>query len=90
VPVNPYASGMPKTAQNVNAGRLFLDWVLSPEGQLFSIKQHGNLTLLQNPPAVPEGFDPKVSKIWVPDFQKAAEVHDKWLGEWNQTYGNRQ
>lgn len=90
VPVNPYASGIPKTAKNPNAARLFLDWMLSTEGQEYSVKNQGNMTVLKNPSALPEGFDPKVTKIWVPDFKKAEEVHDKWLSEWNQIYGNRQ
>jgi iron(III) transport system substrate-binding protein len=90
VPVNPYASGIPKTAKSPNAARLFLDWMLSPEGQTESIKTHGNMTVLKNPSALPDGFDRKVHKIWIPDFKKAEEVHDKWLAEWNQIYGNRQ
>ena len=31
-PVNPYASGVPSTAKNANAAKLFLNWCLSEEG----------------------------------------------------------
>lgn len=90
VPVTYYASGIPKTAKNPNAARLFMDWFLSTEGQEFSVKQHGNMSVLKNPPAVPEGFDAKTDKIWVPDFKKSEELHDRWLGDWNRVYGYRQ
>ena len=90
IPVCPYASGIPKTAQRPNAARLFLDFVLSEEGQSFSIKEQGNLSSLKVPPAVPEGFDPKLEKIWVPDFAQSEKLHDPWLEEWNKTFGYRQ
>src|ERR1700751_5431340 len=38
-PLNPYASGIPKTAAHPNAARLFLNWCLSKEGQTFMIKE---------------------------------------------------
>ena len=47
-PVNPYASGIPKTATHPNAAKLFLNWNLSVEGQTFMIKELGNLTSLKN------------------------------------------
>ncbi|MCW3475837.1 extracellular solute-binding protein [Rhodovastum sp. RN2-1] len=90
VPIVPYATGIPKTSANPNAARLFLDWSLSPEGQAFTIKDQGNLTSLKEPPFNPEGFDPKVAKVWVPDFKQFVELHDKWLEEWNTVYGYRQ
>ncbi|HEX7927369.1 MAG TPA: ABC transporter substrate-binding protein, partial [bacterium] len=90
VPVCPYASGIPKTAKSPNLARLFLDWFLSPEGQAHSIAVNGNFTVLKNAPATPKGFDAKTMKVWVPDFAKSGEVAEKWLAEWNQTYGNRQ
>jgi iron(III) transport system substrate-binding protein len=90
VPITYYASGIPKTAKNINAARLFLDWMLSAEGQYFAITEHGDMSMLKNPPAVPEGFDPKINKIWVPDFAKSNELHDAWLGDWNKVYGYRQ
>src|SRR6476620_7294781 len=66
-PVNPYASGIPKTAAHPNAAKLFLNWCLSTEGQTFMIKELGNLTSLKEAPVYPEGFDPKVVKVWYPN-----------------------
>lgn len=90
VPVTPYASGIPKTAANPNAARLFLDWFLSVEGQAYEIKNHGNLTSLKDPPLTPPGFDPVRNKIWVPEFKPFQELYKPWLEDWNKTYGYRQ
>jgi iron(III) transport system substrate-binding protein len=90
VPASPYATGIPKTAANPNAARLFLDWSLSEEGQAFTIKDQGNLTALMNPPFMPDGFDPKVAKVWVPKFEEFVDLRDKWIEEWNTVFGYRQ
>ena len=90
VPVNPYASGVPKTAKNPNAAKLFLNWNLSVEGQTYMIKELGNLTSLKNPPAFPEGFDPKKVKLWFPKFDEYVKLHTAWVEEWNKTYNYRQ
>ncbi len=90
VPINPYASGIPKTAAHPNAARLFLNWNLSEEGQTFMIKELGNVTSLKKPPAYPEGYDPKVVKVWVPNFDQYQKLHASWMEEWNKTYGYRQ
>src|SRR6201995_1717098 len=70
VPANPYASGIPKTAAHPNAAKLFLNWCLSKEGQTFMIKELGNLTSLKVAPVYPEGFDPKIVKVWYPNFDQ--------------------
>ena len=90
VPVNPYASGIPKTAAHPNAAKLFLNWCLSKEGQTFMIKELGNLTSLKVPPAYPEGFDPKVVKVWYPNFDQYVKLHGPWVAEWDKTFGYRQ
>ncbi|MHC2436542.1 ABC transporter substrate-binding protein [Bradyrhizobium sp. USDA 4451] len=89
-PVNPYASGIPKTAAHPNAAKLFLNWCLSREGQTFMIKELGNLTSLKQPPAFPEGFDPKVVKLWYPNFDDYVKLHAAWVADWDKTYGYRQ
>ncbi len=89
-PVNPYAAGITKTAQNPNAAKLFLNWCLSEEGQTFMIKELGNLTSLKKAPVYPEGFDPKVVKVWLPNFDEYVKLHHDWVEEWNKTYGYRQ
>ncbi len=90
VPIVPYGTGIAKTAPNPNAAKLFLDWCLSAEGQAFTIKEQGNLTSLKVPPFLPEGFDPKTAKVWVPKFDQFVSLRDKWLEEWNTVYGYRQ
>jgi iron(III) transport system substrate-binding protein len=89
-PVNPYASGIPKTAAHPNAARLFLNWCLSKEGQTFMIKDLGNLTSLKVPPAYPEGFDPKVVKVWYPNFDQYVKLHGPWVADWDKIFGYRQ
>jgi len=90
VPANPYATGIPKTAAHPNAAKLFLNWCLSKEGQTFMIKQHGNLTSLKVSPLYPEGFDPKVAKVWYPDFEQYQKLHAQWVADWDKTFGYRQ
>src|ERR1700704_983237 len=89
-PVNPYASGIPKTAAHPNAAKLFLNWNLSVEGQTFMIKELGNLTSLKVAPVYPEGFDPKVVKVWLPKFDDYVKLHGPWVEDWNKIYGYRQ
>jgi iron(III) transport system substrate-binding protein len=89
-PVNPYASGVPKTATHPNAAKLFLNWCLSEEGQTFMIKELGNLTSLRKAPVYPAGFDPNVVKLWLPNFEQYVKLHAAWVEEWNKTYGYRQ
>jgi iron(III) transport system substrate-binding protein len=90
VPANPYASGIPKTAAHPNAAKLFLNWCLSKEGQTFMIKELGNLTSLKVAPFYPEGFDPKVVKVWLPKFDDYVKLHAAWVADWDKTYGYRQ
>src|SRR5437588_2244666 len=89
-PANPYASGVPKTAAHPNAAKLFLNWCMSEEGQTFMIKEQGNLTSLKKAPFYPPGFDPKVVKVWLPNFAQYVSLHHAWVEEWNKTYGYRQ
>ena len=81
---------MTKTAANPNAAKLFLNWCLSEEGQTFMIKEQGNLTSLKKSPFYPEGFDPKVVKVWLPNFEQFEKLRAGWIEEWNKTYGHRQ
>lgn len=90
VPIAPYAAGIPKTAAHPHAARLFLDWQLSEEGQHFAVTRHGNFSMLKHPPAVPAGFDPRRSKIWVPDFGPSESLHDSWVADWSKVYHYRQ
>jgi iron(III) transport system substrate-binding protein len=90
VPANPYASGIPKTAAHPNAGKLYMNWCLSREGQAYMIKEQGNLTSLKVAPVYPEGFDPKVVKVWYPNFEQYVKFHADWVADWDKVYGYRQ
>jgi iron(III) transport system substrate-binding protein len=90
VPIVPYADGIPKTSKSPNAAKLFMNWRLSREGQTFQIEKLGNITSMKEPPLLPKGWDPKVIKVWVPEFKQFESLRDKWLEEWNKTYGYRQ
>lgn len=90
LPLVPYASGIPKSAANPNAARLFLNWCLSEEGQAFTMAEQGNFTSLKVPPVTLEGYDPKVNKVWVPNGAQFASLRNGWIEEWNKIYGYRQ
>lgn len=90
IPLVPYATGIPKTATNPNAARLYLDFCLSKEGQAFSMAQQGNLTSLKTPPAEVKGFDPKTTPVWLPNEEEFATLRNAWIEEWNKIYGYRQ
>lgn len=44
----------------------------------------------QLPTAEPDGVDPVVAKVRVPDFQMHAAPHDVRIEAWNKTDGYRQ
>jgi iron(III) transport system substrate-binding protein len=90
VPIIPYADGIPKTSKSPNAAKLFMNWRLSKEGQTFQIEKLGNISSMKEPPALPKGWDPKVIKVWVPEFKQFEALRDKWMDDWNKTYGYRQ
>jgi iron(III) transport system substrate-binding protein len=89
-PLVAYAVGITKAAAHPNAAKLFLNWSMSEEGQAFMIKELGNLTSLKKAPFYPEGFDPKVVKVWVPNGEQFVKLRDNWVEEWNKIYGYRQ
>jgi iron(III) transport system substrate-binding protein len=89
-PLVAYAVGITKAAAHPNAAKLFLNWSMSEEGQAFMIKELGNLTSLKKAPFYPDGFDPKVVKVWVPNGEQFVKLRDAWVDEWNKIYGYRQ
>jgi iron(III) transport system substrate-binding protein len=90
VPMTPFADGIPKTAQNPNAAKLFLNWCLSEEGQKFLVADLGHFSAMKKPPAYPKGFDPAKVKVWLPDFEPFEKLRAPWLEEWNKVYNYRQ
>jgi iron(III) transport system substrate-binding protein len=45
---------------------------------------------MKEPPAFPKGWDPKVIKVWVPNYDQFEKLREPWLEQWNKTYGYRQ
>jgi iron(III) transport system substrate-binding protein len=90
VPIVPYADGITKTSKSPNAAKLFMNWRLSKEGQAFQIDKLGNITSMKEPPALPKGWDPKVVKVWVPNYEQFDKLRDPWIADWNKVYGYRQ
>src|SRR3954447_3429146 len=90
MPINPYAAGIPASAKNPNAAKLFLNWCLSVEGQAFMIKEQGNLTSLKVPPVLAKGYDPNKVKSWIPNFKQYQELRATWIEDWNRAYNYRQ
>src|SRR6201988_2501560 len=89
-PLTPFAAGIPKTAANPNAARLFLNWCLSEEGQAMMIKEIGNLTSLKKAPLYPEGFDPNAGKVGVPNYEQFVKLQREGLHEGKKISGYRQ
>jgi iron(III) transport system permease protein len=50
----------------------------------------GNLTSLKVAPVYPEGFDPKVVKVWYPNFDEYVKLHAAWVADWDKIFGYRQ
>ncbi len=90
IPIVPYGAAITKASRHPNAARLWMDWMLSDEGQAHSLRDQGNVTSLKNPPIAPPGFDAATMKLWTPKFAEFESLHDQWLEEWNKTYGYRQ
>ena len=67
-----------------------MDWNLSDDGQIASIRDQGNVTALRNPPIPTPVFDPKIDTLWTPKFAQFQALHDTWIDDWNKTYGYRQ
>ena len=90
VPITPYGSGIAAGSKHPNAARLRMDWNLSDDGQVASIRDQGNLTAMRNPPIPTPAFDPVKDHLWTPKFADFQTLHDDWLAEWNKVYGYRQ
>ena len=90
VPITPYGTGIAASAKHPNAARLWMDWNLSDDGQIASIRDQGNLTSLRNPPIAIPVFDSKIDTVWTPKFSEFESLHDGWLADWNKIYGYRQ
>ena len=79
-PVNPYATGIPKTAAHPNAAKLFLNWCLSKEGQTFMIKELGNLTSLEGAAGLSRRLRPQGGQGLVSEVRRLREA--AWRPGW--------
>ena len=89
VPLTSYGAGIPKTAVNVNAARLFLNWSLSREGQEAFVRDSGGFSALIDAP-VPDGLDYKAVKPWYSRMEDYIGLQAAWVEEWNVINGYRQ
>ncbi len=88
-PLTSYGAGIPKSAKNVNAARLFLNWSLSREGQEAFARDAGGFSALIDGPA-PDGIDPKTVKPWYSKMEDYINLQDAWVAEWNKVNNYRQ
>jgi iron(III) transport system substrate-binding protein len=88
VPLTVFAGGLTRAATSPNAARLFLDWMLSREGQAAAVELGGFSSLIDTP--LPPGVDKTKIKVWLPDRTEFAKLHDPWIAEWNKVFNFRQ
>lgn len=89
VPMTSYGAGIPKSAANVNAARLFLNWSLSREGQESFVNDSGGFSALRNGP-VPKALDVASIKPWFPRMEDYVGLQAEWVAEWNRVNNYRQ
>lgn len=89
VPITASAAGISATAPHPNAARLYLDWILSDEGQEEWVISSGGMTVLDGGP-LPEGAVRNTLKLWLPNVKQYAELRATWVHEWNATFNYRQ
>jgi iron(III) transport system substrate-binding protein len=89
VSITVSAAGIPRTSPNPNAARLFLNWVLSREGQDVWVETSGGFSMLKGA-KMPAGAEKLNLKLWVPDVKEYASLREAWITEWNLLYNYRQ
>jgi iron(III) transport system substrate-binding protein len=89
VSITVSAAGIPRTAPNPSAARLFMNWVLSREGQDVWVETSGGFSMLKGA-KMPAGAEKLKLKLWVPDVKEYAALREAWIKEWNLLYNYRQ
>ncbi len=89
VPMTVSVAGISATAPHPNAARLYLDWILSEEGQEEWVKGSGGMTVLDGG-SLPEGADKADLKLWFPNISEYAALRNDWVSEWNAIFNYRQ
>lgn len=83
VPAKPQVIGITKTAASPNAAQLYLNWVLSAEGQAFIVKNWYMFSALEGAPT-PEGGEK--AKLWFVDREQSKRVRKEWTDDWVQMF----
>lgn len=89
MPVTVAVAGISKTAPHPNAARLYLDWILSDEGQKEWVQGSGGVTVLEGG-SQPAGAETAKVQYWLPDVEQYARLRDSWVAEWNNVFNYRQ
>ncbi|MCL4767981.1 MAG: extracellular solute-binding protein [Hyphomicrobiaceae bacterium] len=89
VPMTVSVAGISATAPHPNAARLYLDWILSEEGQETWVNNSGGMTVLAGG-SLPEGAEKAGLKLWFPSIKEYAELRNGWVNEWNTVFNYRQ
>lgn len=87
VALTPSAACVSSTAPHPNAAQLYLNWVLSVEGQNAWVDGSGGFSL--HPQAnLPEGAT-QDTKLWIPETEDYIGLRDEWVNEWNEIFAYR-
>ncbi len=89
VPITVSVAGISATAPHPKAAKLYLDWILSAEGQETWVKNSGGMTVLEGG-SLPAGADKASLKLWFPDIKQYAALRNDWVKQWNTTFNYRQ
>jgi len=89
VPREPWTAAILRRAPHPNAARLFMDFILSPEGQDLYVKEMGwhsaradaAAPAIAEAPAELATIDPKISQ------DEALKVRDEYIAKWKQLWG---
>lgn len=85
VPSIVYGTGIIKRAPHPNAAKVFLNWVLSKEGQTIAANLRGSGRTDIKPPKGKER--PDNFKIIDVDYKKQQDEHDSVVKEWAKAFG---
>ena len=89
VPFTSTGAGILKSAKNVAAATLFLNWTLSREGQETFVRESGGFSALKAK-LVPDALGASTIKPWFPNMADYVNLQAAWFEEWNKLHGHRQ
>ncbi|SHI27478.1 ABC transporter substrate-binding protein [Pollutimonas bauzanensis] len=87
IPVTTSVAGVVKTAAHPNAARLYMNWVLSQEGQSAWVTQGGGFSVLEGAPQ-PDGASAS-TKLWIPDAKEYIALRTQWISDWDKTFNHK-